>query len=92
MIFETAFDIGQTVYFLYDGKITKGVIRSISLTLFSDTTDPYNTEYEIEYKKGINGNGGTGKLMVKETEHNLFKSPEELTFHMLESFEDNYKN
>lgn len=90
MMFETTFDIGQTVYFLYDGKITKGIISKIYLTIFSDSTDPYNTEYEIDYEKGINGNGGIGKL--KETEPNLFKSPEDLTLHMLESFEDNYKN
>lgn len=90
MIFETAFDIGQTVYFLHDEKITKGVISKIHLTIFSDSTDPCNTVYEIKYDKGINGNGGTGGL--EEIERNLFKSPEELTFHMLECFEKNYKN
>lgn len=79
MIFETKFDIGQEVYFMYDNVIAKGVILHISVELFSDKVNPKNENYTIEF---IEERGGSGRAVLNGTE--LFTDPEDLMMKLLD--------
>lgn len=73
MIFETKFDIGQEVYFMYDNLIAKGTICHINIDIFSDKINPKNENYTVEF---VEERGGKIKTILIGSE--LFTSAEEL--------------
>lgn len=46
---KTKFNIGDTIYFMYDNKVCKSSVRSVSVWIGKESTD---IKYYIDWDKG----------------------------------------